>query len=352
MNDMTDWKIFLGTGEPHDDLVKRLPEPPPWRDFTQREDVLGSTFQIGPHEKEVVNAALYLRRPILVTGNPGNGKSSLVYAVARELCLGEVLRWPINSRSTLQEGLYHYDAVARLRDANLERLRQEQTGQQPDDVVYEDIGRYIRLGPLGTAMFGGEEVEIEDGSGSKKRVKKPRVLLIDEIDKSDIDLPNDLLHVFEEGKFEIPELMRIAGQGSKTSRVSKVRVLPNDKSTEKDRVEIIEGKIRCDSFPFVVLTSNGERELPPAFLRRCLRLDILDPNFNDLCNIIKAHLKGIDIDKFKEEIEEFNKKREGGSLLATDQLLNAIFIISREHSLTGDERKNVLDIVLRELSRR
>src|SRR5205807_37026 len=129
------------------------------------------------------------------------------------------LRWSINSRSTLQEGLYHYDALARLRDANLEQLDKTR--------AEVDIGRYLKLGPLGTALLPSS---------------RPRVLLIDEIDKSDIDLPNDLLHVFEEGSYEIPELLRLA------DKLPDVKLLPDDGQSEADRVCIRLGKVRCEEF--------------------------------------------------------------------------------------------------------
>src|SRR5262249_38678447 len=141
-----------------------------------------------PQDKtiELVNAALYLRRPLLITGRPGTGKSSLIYAVAWELRLGEVLRWSITSRSTLQQGLYHYDAIGRLQDSQL-------GGTTTEKRLPPDISKYLKLGPLGTALLP---------------TARPRALLIDEIDKSDLDLPNDLLNIFEEGEFPIPELER------------------------------------------------------------------------------------------------------------------------------------------------
>lgn len=190
---------------------------------------------------ELVNAALYLRRPLLVTGEPGSGKSTLAHALAHELGLGRVLQWPIVSRTELRSGLYTYDAIGRLQDAQLDRTRAEETAESAEARHDPSIGRYIRLGPLGTALLA---------------MKRPRVLLIDELDKSDIDLPNDLLNIVEEGEFGIPELERIAdrpGQGA-------VQVLTDDGL----RVPVTGGRIRCHAFPVIVMTSNGEREVSRA----------------------------------------------------------------------------------------
>jgi MoxR-like ATPase len=326
---MSDWKIYQGTHTPHDGIA-RLPGPPPWRDFAARgeDEDRGKTFQAGPREVEVVNTALYLRRPLLVTGPPGSGKSSLAYAVAWELKLGKVLRWSINSRSTLADGLYRYDALARLRDANLEQFERARSGGEASTPGGQDIGRYLRLGPLGTALLPASQ---------------PRVLLIDEIDKSDIDLPNDLLHVFEEGEYEIPELERLAHQEPS------VRVLPSDGEGEESRVVITRGKVCCEAFPFVVLTSNGERELPPAFLRRCVRLDIPVPDREKLRQILQAHLQHLDPVQVEELLAGFLTRRDSGRTLATDQLLNAVFLLTRGRALEGQERQEVLEIVFREL---
>jgi len=203
---MNNKRIFRGDNQKRLDGLKILPEPPPWREFINKQvrEERGKKYQLTDNddnnkEIEVVNAAFYLRRPLLITGKPGTGKSSLAYAVAYELDLGEVLVWPITSKSTLQQGLYQYDALARLQDASLLKSQREANPSKQGDnskIEIPDIGTYIRLGPLGTAFL-------------TSKPQKPRVLLIDEIDKSDIDLPNDLLNLFEEGEFEIPELSRL-----------------------------------------------------------------------------------------------------------------------------------------------
>ncbi|MFN7349098.1 MAG: AAA family ATPase [Dolichospermum sp.] len=314
---MTDWKIFQGNNTQNKNW--NLPKPPSWRDFNNSNSDpkkrRAETFQARPEEIELVNAALYLRRPLLVTGKPGTGKTSLAYAVAYELGLGEVLHWPITTRTTLKDGLYSYDAIGRLQDA-----------KDKDKDNLAEIGKYINLGSLGTALLPS---------------KKPRVLLIDEIDKSDIDLPNDLLHIFEEGEFEIPELRRIA------DKLDQVEV----QTAYKDQKATIEkGRIRCTSFPFVILTSNGERDFPPPFLRRCIRLNIQEPDKKELERIVKAHLQ-LD-DKLPEIadklIDQFLKKRQNGEL-ATDQLLNAVYLVTRENSPTGTTKDDLIEKILKYL---
>lgn len=322
---MSDWKIFQGNRDPHSG-IQQLPGPPSWRPFgsesAAKQKRRGATFQARPEEVELINAALYLRRPLLVTGKPGTGKSSLAYAVAYELQLGEVLYWPITTRTTLKDGLYRYDAIGRLQDAQ----------QQGKDNLKE-IGKYIQLGPLGTALLPSD---------------RPRVLLIDEIDKSDIDLPNDLLHVFEEGKFEIPELVRIAEK----LEAATVRTAYTDEAEvtyEDVTVPIVAGRVRCQEFPLVILTSNGERDFPPPFLRRCLRLKMKEPNQDELTRIVESHLGETAAAAAKDLIASFLKKRQAGDL-ATDQLLNTIYLLTRDRAPTGSEKEQLIAQLLKYLT--
>lgn len=341
---MSDWKIFTGKLNPHDhDRIQDLPAAPSWRTFGDESLVTkerqpadkdelaalerkGGTFRTdgadttnaadaddqraritkdgkGAKDEnrqqviEMVNAALYLRRPLLITGKPGTGKSSLIHAVAYELKLGAVLEWPITSRSTLQQGLYSYDAIGRLQDY--------QSGDK------REIQDYLQLGPLGTALLP---------------TRRPRALLIDEIDKSDLDLPNDLLFVFEQGKFVIPELQRLK---------SKDPVEVRDHGG-KESFPIVGGEVRCYQFPFIVMTSNGEREFPAPFLRRCLQLRMEEPSTELLKKIVKAHLDADVAAQADALIAKFVSRRKAESL-ATDQLLNAIHLVKGNHGVAEED---------------
>jgi MoxR-like ATPase len=307
---MNDWRIFEARVRPHDGLA-RLPPPPPWRRSSvaaspvkqerppfdlEAEKLLGEPIRLSDHVVRAVNAALYLRRPLLVTGKPGVGKSSLAYAVAYQLRMGPVLKWPITSRTTVKSGLYDYDAVGRLQD--------EQK---------QELGQYFRLGALGTALYS---------------TAWPRVLLIDEIDKGDLDLPNDLLNVLEDGYFEIPELARAKHQAAE------VKV-----HGSKGRVMIQSGEVRCEQFPFIVMTSNGEREFPAPFLRRCIRITIPQPLFPELKEIVNAHIQtqlaAAPPGAVDNMIEEFLRLRETQDL-ATDQLLSAAFLVLGDGRSTAE----------------
>lgn len=195
----------------------------------------------GDETLDRINIALLLRRPLLVRGDPGVGKSSLAYRLALDLGLGQVLRWEINSRTALRDGLYHYDAVSHL------QATQADKGAR--------VAQFVRLGPLGTALLPGPT---------------PRVLLIDELDKGNYDLPNDLLHVLEEGAFEIGELARVPEEGS-TFDVRPAEV------SDPPTVTVPEGRVRVHHHPVVVITTNNEREFPEAFMRRVVSLEMKRP---------------------------------------------------------------------------
>ncbi|MBP3958701.1 AAA family ATPase [Gemmata sp. G18] len=300
---------------------------PPWRDFSESLPAFDSQYHCDDKVAEVVNAAILLRRPLLVTGRPGSGKSSLARAIADDLRLGEVLTWPINSRSTLTEGLYTYDAIARLRDAQLPLKKGE---------AHKPIGEYIRLNALGTALYGHP----------KKAAGNPRVLLIDEIDKSDIDLPNDLLHVFERGEFEIPELVRLADRLA--SEVVETAD-PPPRGSSRSRVPIEGGVVRCTSFPIVIMTSNGERDFPPAFFRRCLRVKLPDPTLEHLTAIIHAHFRQCNSEA-KELINEFLKSLSQNRELANDQLMNAVHLLTVARIPDAEQRVSLRELLFKGLT--
>ena len=326
-----DWRIYKGNGTPVPSWD--IPEPPPWRTpraapalaaasappppMSESAVKNGVAYKAGEDIVRMVNAALHLRRPLLITGGPGSGKSTLIDSVAYELGLGEPLRWAVTSRSTLREALYSYDAIGRV-----------QYRDEIDSLGKKlDIGRFIELGPLGSAMLPA---------------LRPRALLIDEIDKADIDLPNDLLNVLEDGRFDLPELSRLGPQ--------KITVRRKD----GDEADIENGKVECYQFPLVIMTSNGERDFPAPFLRRCLQLRMPDP-FKDrerLDSIVAAHL-GVDkVSRSANLIAEFIARAERGEVLATDQLLNAVRMVMGGYAMNDDDKSRLLASLTMELGKK
>jgi MoxR-like ATPase len=177
-----------------------------------------------------VNASINLERPLLVKGEPGTGKTELARQIANSLKL-EIIEWNIKSTTKAQQGLYEYDAVSRLRDS--------QMGEK-----IKDVSKYIKKGKIWNAF----------------ETKKKSVLLIDEIDKADIEFPNDLLQELDKMEFYVYE----TGQ-----------------------------TIKADNRPIVIITSNNEKELPEAFLRRCFFHYIKFPEIDTLKKIVNVHFPKI-----------------------------------------------------------
>jgi MoxR-like ATPase len=295
----SEWKIFRGSPErtPGAVIDQWLEALPPWRRLArpsqtvdrqvpldETADRRGNAYVCSGHDELLrVNMALMLRRPLLITGAPGLGKSTLAYSIAWCLGLGAPLRWEINSRTTLQDGLYTYDAVGHL------HASQNPTQEAP-------IGDFITLGPLGTALLP---------------TPRPRVLLVDELDKASFDLPNDLLHVFEEGAFALPELVRLGG---------KQAVYAFDSRSGDDRVLVSEGRISTLHHPVVVVTSNGERSFSEAFLRRCVRLDLKQPGREHLERVVTSQLgDSLPAELVGQALERYKDQ-------TTDVLLQALFL--------------------------
>jgi MoxR-like ATPase len=307
--------------------------PPPWRQLENNAVHRAKSYVPSENDLKMVKYALSLRKPLFVEGYPGCGKSSLIDYVASKLKLGPVYKWHINSRSTCKEGLYHYDAISRMAD-----LSKDGSNPRP-------VGQYITLGPLGTALLPS---------------KYPRALLIDEIDKADIDLPNDLLNQLENGFFEIEELMRDTSQ-EEVFRVRKARGFSTSKNgknqptndlddrsveTSSNRyAEIGKNGVQSNCFPFIVITSNKEREMPAPFLRRCLRYEMMRPDAERLKIIVQNHLKSVDLEKLQEWIELFAKLPDENLERPVDDLIESIFLFMQlgglSENLSNEERENL-----------
>ena len=234
-----------------------------------------------------INAAVTLQRPILIKGEPGTGKTQLAIEVARSL--GKPLyEWHIKSTTKAQQGLYEYDAVARLRDSQL-----------GDDRVH-DIGNYILRGKIWEAFESDEQP----------------VLLIDEVDKADIEFPNDLLRELDRMEFYVYETKKL-----------------------------VEAKNR----PIIVITSNNEKELPDAFLRRCFFHYITFPDQDTMAEIVDVHFPNLKKDLLAEALNAFYRVRDVRGLKkkpSTSELLDWIKLLLAEdippESLRGEGNRNAI----------
>ena len=192
---------------------------------------------------EIVNIAIILGKPLVIKGEPGTGKTLLAHSISRALNK-KLLIWNIKSTTKAKDGLYVYDTVQRLNDARFK------------DRDISDIRQYIKLGKLGQAFSTDEQV----------------ILLIDEIDKADIEFPNDLLNELDEMSFHVHEL---------------------------------DEEVRAKHRPVVIITSNSEKELPDAFLRRCVFYYIEFPDEEMMETIVKVHYPDIEDRLMREAIKKF-----------------------------------------------
>jgi len=214
---------------------------------------------------EIVNVSIALGKPLVIKGEPGTGKTLLAHSIAEALDK-KLLIWNVKSTTKAKDGLYVYDTVQRLNDARFK------------DKDISDIRQYIKLGKLGQAFKADEKL----------------VLLIDEIDKADVEFPNDLLNELDEMSFHIPEL---------------------------------DEEVTATHRPIVIITSNSEKELPDAFLRRCIFHYIEFPDEEMMERIVKVHYPDIESKLVREAIKRFYWIREVDGLRkkpSTSELLDWI----------------------------
>ncbi|MEV7416309.1 AAA family ATPase [Streptomyces sp. NPDC089919] len=309
---------YRGDGVTRPDTA--LPAPPPWRTFPRPS--AAEVFRPPAGLTEAVNAALALRRPLLITGSPGTGKSSVIEQVAAELALGPVLRWHITSRSNLADALYTYDALGRI---HAHRLQQEVV-RAGGAAGQDDVAAFLTLGPLGTALLPAD---------------RPRALLVDEIDKADLDLPGDLLDVLERGGFRIAELLR------EEQRAARVRAWDSE-----ERHLVADGRVQCTEFPFIVMTSNGEQELPAPFLRRCVRYTMPRPTVELIREVVRGHL-GLDVGPTgpaAELVDDFVRRVAAGESVAVDQLLSTLHLLEGPARSPNAEREHLVALLMKDLS--
>ena len=224
-----------------------------------------------------VNAAIHLQRPLLVKGEPGTGKTLLAHEIAKSL-KKPIFTWHVKSTTLAQQGLYEYDAVSRLRDSQLN------TGEDVND-----ISKYIKKGKLWEAFDTDESV----------------VLLIDEIDKADIEFPNDLLLELDKMEFYVYELQKT---------------------------------IKAKHRPIIIITSNNEKELPDAFLRRCLFHYIRFPDVDTMKDIVDVHFPKIERELVGNALSLFYKVREVRGLKkkpSTSELIDWLKLILMEKIEAG-----------------
>jgi MoxR-like ATPase len=309
------WNLFTGDGIPHrDDPAQEVwQQIPPLRSWRQHPAGKPPVFEMPPGLADAVNASLHLRRPLLLSGGPGSGKSTLVDLIAAELELGTVLRWHITSKSTLMDGLYEYDALGRLHATQV-------PGEQADP----GVENFVTLGPLGTALAAG----------------KVRAVLVDEIDKSDLDLPGDLLNVMENGEFPIPVLVRAKSDHKFTV-----------KGADGGSYDIdADGVIRLRHFPMIVFTSNGERAFSPPFLRRCIRFTMPPADRDRLTRIVAAHLNSDAASAEQETISDFADRLRKSDRLAINQILEFVYLVTGGSPPGSASRRQLAEILLQELS--